>query len=296
MQVKDEVTRTIAEAIRHGLERLTPTERKAARILLANYPVPGLQTVAQFAKQAAVSHPTILRLVNKLGCDSYSDFQQMLRDELEARLRSPLTKSVVRRQGTVEAEKDFLEDYGRSVVASISTSLREIPRAEFDGAIALLADTRRPVSILGGRLTASLALQFYAHLRELRPRVDLIDRQTASWAESLLDVGQHDILIAFDIRRYQDDVIAFAKEAASRGADVLLFTDEWLSPIAAVARHVFALRTSVISNWDSFAALCAVVEAIIAKLSSERWGDVKRRIEKLETIRENLGSGRTQER
>src|ERR1700676_437645 len=99
MAMKDKVTHTIAEVIRQGLERLTPTERKAARILLANYPVPGLQTVALFAKQAEVSHPTILRLVSKLGFDSYSAFQQTLRDELEARLRSPLTKPVVHRNG-----------------------------------------------------------------------------------------------------------------------------------------------------------------------------------------------------
>ena len=46
---------SIAETIRQGLSRLTPTERKPALALLANYPVPGLETVAQFAKRAGVS-------------------------------------------------------------------------------------------------------------------------------------------------------------------------------------------------------------------------------------------------
>src|SRR4051812_4605123 len=83
---------SIAETIRQGLGDLTPTERKPALALLANYPVPGLEPVAQFAKRAGVSGPTILRLVAKLGFPSYPRFQQALRDELEQRVRAPLAK------------------------------------------------------------------------------------------------------------------------------------------------------------------------------------------------------------
>src|SRR5260370_21715401 len=81
---------SIAETIRQGLGLLTPTERKPALALLANYPVPGLEPVAQLAKRAGVSGPTVLRLVAKLGFTSYPRFQQPLRDEHEQRGRAPL--------------------------------------------------------------------------------------------------------------------------------------------------------------------------------------------------------------
>ena len=90
--VKQKSGLSIAETIRQGLGRLTPTERKPALVLLANYPVPGLEPVAQFAKRAGVSGPTILRLVAKLGFSSYPTFQQALRDELELRGQAPLAK------------------------------------------------------------------------------------------------------------------------------------------------------------------------------------------------------------
>src|SRR5450432_3290372 len=90
--VKQKSGLSIAETIRQGLGRLTPTERKPALALLANYPVPGLEPVAQFAKRAGVSGPTILRLVAKLGFASYPRFQQALRDELELRVQAPLAK------------------------------------------------------------------------------------------------------------------------------------------------------------------------------------------------------------
>ena len=280
---------SIAETIRQGLGRLTPTERKPALALLANYPVPGLETVAQFAKRAGVSGPTILRLVAKLGFASYPRFQQALRDELELRVQPPLAK-VGARQRATRPDGDFVNKYAGAIIANIERSLREVPRSEFKGALDLLADRRRRISLVGGRFSGSVALQFYLHLRELRPQVHLVSGQTATWVEHLLDFGRKDVLIVFDIRRYQDDVVRFAQEAAGLGADIVLFTDHWLSPIAAVARHVFALRTDMPSSWESFAALSALTEIMVARLQELSWGDAKRRMERLEKIRNRLKS------
>jgi DNA-binding MurR/RpiR family transcriptional regulator len=285
--VKRATDLSIADTIRQGLGRLTPTERKPALALLANYPVPGLETVAQFAKRAGVSGPTILRLVAKLGFASYPRFQQALRDELEQRLQPPLAK-VAAHHRAGRADPDFVNRYGRAIIANIERSLGELPRSEFKGALELLGDRRRRLSLVGGRFSASVALQFYLHLRELRPQVHLVSGQTATWVEHLLDFGRKDVLIVFDIRRYQDDVVRFAKEAASLGADIVLFTDHWLSPIAAVARHVFALRTTMPSSWESFAALSALTEIMVARLQALNWGEAKRRMERLEKIRNRL--------
>lgn len=280
---------SIAQAIRQSLGRLTATERKPALALLANYPVPGLEPVAQFAKRAGVSGPTILRLVAKLGFSSYPRFQQALRDELELRGQAPLAKIGARPLGQWPSG-DVYSQYGRAIVSNIETSLGEVPRSEFRGTLELLADRSRRISLLGGRFSGSVALQFYLHLRELRPRVQLIGGQTATWVEHLLDFGSKDVLIVFDIRRYQDDVIRFAREAAAQGADIVLFTDQWLSPIAAVARHVFALRTAIPSSWESFGAPSALTEILTACLQAKSWGEAKQRMQRLEKIRSRLGS------
>lgn len=90
----------------------------------------------------------------------------------------------------------------------------------------------------------------------------------------------------FDIRRYQDDVVALAREAASRGATVICFTDRWMSPAARVARHIIALRTTAPSNWDSSLALLAVIEVLLAKLTRETGETAKPRIEAVEMLRQ----------
>ncbi|HYP62397.1 MAG TPA: MurR/RpiR family transcriptional regulator [Acidocella sp.] len=284
----DTAALSIAETIRQSLARLTPTERRPALALLANYPVPGLEPVAQFARRSGVSGPTILRLVAKLGFPSYPDFQKALRDELELRLQTPLAKAARPDRRSPAPARDFIDSYGRAMIANVERSLAEVPRPVFEAAVELLADRRRRVLLMGGRFTGSVALQFYLHLRELRPRVQLVSGQTATWVEHLLDIGRQDLLVVYDIRRYQEDVVRFARQAAGLGASVILFTDQWLSPIAAIARHVFALRTSMPSSWESFAALSALTEAMVVRIHERRWGEAKQRMERLETMRGRL--------
>ena len=72
-------------------------ERRAAQALIADYPLTGLKTVAEFAIRAGVSSPTILRFVSRLGFQNYADFQSALQSELIEQVQSPLLRT--RRRG-----------------------------------------------------------------------------------------------------------------------------------------------------------------------------------------------------
>ena len=159
-----------------------------------------------------------------------------------------------------------------------------LPGSEFEAAIRLLADRKRTVHVLGGRFTAAIAAYLYAHLRVLRPNVHLVEGPSATWPEGILDMGRRDVLVVFDIRRYQSEVVRFAEQAAGRGATVVLFTDQWLSPISRVAKHIFPVRIDVPSRWDSAAATMVLVEAVIAGVSDRHWLEVKDRVHTLEGL------------
>jgi len=275
---------TTAEAIRQLYGDLTPTERKPAQTLLANYPFAGLETVAKFAERSGVSGPTILRLVAKLGYSGYAGFQQNLRDELQAQMQSPLTK---RPDSTGEANgrrPNFLEGFGEAVTSNIQQTLDSVHQSEFDAVVALLVDEKRPLYLLGGRFTSAVANYFYQHLHTLRPNVQMISGHESSWRNYLLDAGRRHVLVVFDIRRYQPDVIHFAEESARRGATVVLFTDQWLSPVSGVARHMLTARIAVPSSWDSMIGMFLIVEALIARISEKMWPMVKSRVEELDMM------------
>ena len=94
------------------------------------------------------------------------------------------------------------------------------------------------------------------------------------------------MLVVFDIRRYSDEVAELARLAASRGATVVLFTDQWLSPVSRVARHVLPAHVVAPSVWDSSAGLLLLVEAVLSAVASELGPEARRRLTAIEKLRE----------
>eukprot|EP00873_Tetraselmis_striata_P024947 jgi/Tetstr1/445211/TSEL_033009.t1 len=287
------MTKSLAEDIREKLGSCTATERRAALALLANYPVLGLGTVAQFASAAGVSSPTILRFAARMGFSTYAALQTRLRTELEDQLKSPLAK------GPESAAEPGVLDFADIACTNISDTFRQLPRTELEAVVALLDDEKRTLYLLGGRFTDALARYMAAHLRILRGRVVHVAGQEGNWRDYLVDMGRKDVLIVFDIRRYQSDLARLSVAAANLGVTIVLVTDSWLSPIASVATHVLPARVSVPSPWDSSAALMVIAETLIAGVTAADPERSKRRISMLEIYRDDddpkRRSGRTGE-
>lgn len=270
---------SVAERVRRDLASLTPNEKRAAQRLLADYPVAGLGTVAAFGAAAGVSAPTVLRMIAKLGFGSFGDFQNALRAELAAQSETPLMK------GSDFSADDQLHRFAEATIANLRESIANIPRGEFEAIVGLLADRNRPVHVLGGRFTDALADYMVAHLRVLRPRVRRITGQRYGWLDQLLDVGKRDVFVLFDIRRYSEDLDELARVASQRGATVTLFTDQWLSPISRVAKHVLPARVVVPSMWDSSAGLLLLVEALLSAIAAELGPTARNRLTAIERMR-----------
>jgi len=287
----------VSERVRRDLQNYTAAERRVAQSLLSDYPVAGLETVARFANRAGTSGPTILRFVTRLGFKSYAEFQNRLRGEVQERLQGPIDRYPALRSwgegGKVQ------ERVGSALCRNIERAVRSVSPKDYVRITELLCDRKRTVFCLGGRFTQTLAAYFHHCLRELRPGVRLVREGSASWADYLLDVEQGDVLLVFDFRRYQRDVLEFASGAAAQGAVIVLITDIWNSPIAALASHVVACPVEVPTAFDSAVGGLAMVEVMVAG-AVERLGDnAKRRIEMLEALRRPfhlesvpLGAGR----
>lgn len=273
--------------VRDAMRELTPSERRAAQALLASYPLLGLETVARFAGQAGVSAPTILRFVARLGFPSYADFQRRLKGEVEARLLSPLEKV----DAGAPTKRHPRTAFAEAVAQNVAETFRRLPSGDFEAVAELLADARRPLHFIGGRFTDGLARYVTAHLRIVRPNVAALDGQRANWRDQLLDMGGRDVLFIIDIRRYQDDLVDLAADAVRRKATVVLLTDQWLSPVARMARHVLPARVAVPSAWDSTVALLALLEALVADVTARRGPEARARMAAIEALRGGPGPG-----
>ena len=273
---------TIAERIRERFASLTRAERQLADALLANYPVAGLASITTFAKSAGVSTPTVLRTAKKLGYSGFPAFKSALRAELKATLSNPISKH---EKWTASApDGHILNTFADAVLENLRRSLSQIDHNAFDEVTELLADPDVPIHIAGGRITHTLADYLFTHLQVVREDVVLLQASASLWPHSLLNMKAGDALLIFDIRRYENDLIELATLAHRQGVDIILFTDQWMSPIAALAKHAFNVRIEVPSAWDSSVATLFLIEALIASIEEASWAEASTRMQRLESI------------
>jgi DNA-binding MurR/RpiR family transcriptional regulator len=273
----------VGEAVRERLDSLSPAERKLARVLLASYPIAGLESVARFAERAGVSPPTVTRFITKLGFRGYPEFQESLRHEVQARLSSPLTR--YRDEPAQRGTDSVLNDALGVASHNLKATLDVLSHRDANEAVERLSDVRRGVWVLGGRVSAPLARYLAAQLHLLRPGIGLVDAERSSPAQQLIDMRKADVLVVFDFRRYQADTIESARVAAAQGCNVILFTDPWLSPASAYARQVITSSVDTVGPFDSLVGAMAVVEAVVAAVLSRLGPRAQSRMQNLERLR-----------
>jgi DNA-binding MurR/RpiR family transcriptional regulator len=191
---------------------------------------------------------------------------------VSARLSSPLDKHAGR-PGT--ARGGALQRTERLLCGGIRSSFARLPPAEFEQAVRLLADSGRGITLIGGRFSSMLAEYLAAHLRILRPRVQVLSAAGPDRVSSMLDLRRRDVLVAFDYRRYQHDTVRLAMTAKEQGATLIAFTDPYLSPLAARADVILTSSVESPSPFDALTPAVALVEALIAALV-DRLGDAPR--------------------
>jgi DNA-binding MurR/RpiR family transcriptional regulator len=278
----------VGELVRQRLDSLSPAERRLARVLLASYPIAGLESVARFAERAGVSPPTVTRFITKLGFRGYPEFQESLRHEVQARLSSPLERY------RDEPAQDSAIKTALDVSAhNLQATLDLLSERDVKEAIELLSDVRRRIMVLGGRVSGPLARYLAGQLHLLRPGIDLVDSERSAPAQQLIDMRKTDVLVVFDYRRYQKDTIESTRVAAGRGCDVILFTDQWLSPASAFARQVLVTSVETVGPFDSLVGAMALVEALVAAVLAKLGSHAEARMQNLERLRAEgvLGSG-----
>ncbi|WP_246191378.1 MurR/RpiR family transcriptional regulator [Aureimonas leprariae] len=267
--------------------RLTPSEEKVVQAILADYPVAALGTATSLARRAGVSDPTVVRLVAKLGFEGFADFQARLLAEVESRLQSPLTMLAAKRREL--GGETGVARYLHSVGAALERTESLVPLQLYDRACKLLLEAKGEVLVLGGRFSRNVAGMLASYLVQLRPRVVDLGRLSPDEFDRLIDLDRRDLLIVFDYRRYQSDVVAFARQANARKVPVILFTDPWRSPIAEFADVALIAEGEAGSPFDTLAPAVAQMEALVAHALGRTRGQERRRMEALERVRGSNG-------
>lgn len=278
---------SIREELAHTTLVLTSAEAKIVQVLLADYPMSGLGTATRLAKAAGVSDPTVMRLMIKLGYGGFAAFQSKLLAEIESRLHSPLLMMEAKRPAN--SSEGTVNDYFHSVSDSLERTRTAVASQSYGRAAKMLLDCKGQVVLLGGRFSRHIASMLAGYLVQFRPGVHDIGSLAPTDFDLLIDLGKRDLLVVFDYRRYQSDVVNFARQARERGMGILLFTDPWLSPISELADLTLIAAIEANSPFDTLATAVVQMETVFAHALESEGQTVRKRIEDIESIRRANG-------
>ena len=277
-----EAAQTISDQIHGMLDDLTRAERQLAQSVLENYPASGLGPLSALAKDAGVSVPTVARMVQKLGYSGYPDFQAALREELRAKVKTPIAKHDTWAEAAPSGH--ILNRFTEAVIDNIRHTLGQIDPEAFDHACDLSADENRHLFIVGGRITHTLAEYLFLHMQVIRPDVTHVQSTSNTWPHYLLNAKKGDVFVIFDVRRYENNTLMLAELAHERGALIILMTDQWRSPVHQMATVCLSNRIVVPSAWDSATTTMLLMETMISSVQNLNWTQTKTRIEGLEDM------------
>ena len=201
---------------------------------------------------------------------------------LEATLSSPITKHDSWAANAPDTH--ILNRFADAVMENMRQTLRQIDPEVFNAVAQVLSERDRHIHVVGGRITRSLADYFFTHMQVIRSGLTLVASNSNTWPHFVLNMNEGDVLIAFDIRRYEHDILRLAEMAAKKGVILVLFTDQWGSPAAKHATYSFHSRIEAPSAWDSSVVTMFILEALISAVETHTWDDTKERMKTLDEL------------
>jgi DNA-binding MurR/RpiR family transcriptional regulator len=216
----NESVRTLVQGV-----RLTPTQRRIARELIAHDGTVGYLSASEVAELAQVSQPSVTRFAMALGFDGYPALRRHLRTlSADAPAEQP--------DGANDLQRAVGEEMGN--LARLADALAD--PAAVHAAAGLLAASR-PLPVLGLRAAAPLAGYFGYFAAKIHPDVRVLDAGGSLLAERLeqaADAGAR-ALLAFALPRYPRELLDAIAVGRAAGLAVVVVTDSPVSPAADLA-------------------------------------------------------------
>jgi RpiR family transcriptional regulator, carbohydrate utilization regulator len=261
----------LMERLSRGLERLRPSERKVAELVLHDPARAMRLSMAAVAGAAGVSEPTVMRFCNGLGFDGFQSFKYALAEALAIGI--PVTHSAIRLEDPVDAVAAKIFDH---TLSSLDRTRRSLDADAVAAAVDLLLGARDVLFVGQGAsgIIAQDALQ-QAVLFGV-PCAAPADLHQQFMSASMCRAGS--VLVAISNTGRTTSILDIAAQGKRRGAKVIGITGG-PGPLLEVAHVGVVLRTfedtDIYTPTISRLAGMVLIDVLAAPEHLERLGQMK---------------------
>lgn len=271
----------ISEKIKSIYPTLSKGQKKIANAILNDYDKTAYLTAAKLGQLVGVSESTVVRFADELGFEGYSQFQhavqELVRTKLTPNQRIEVTKQRIGRG-------DVIDSVMESDINKIKYTFERLDRKVFSDAVDAILSAKT-IYITGARSSEPLARLLSYNLSLIFDNVRLVvPTSSAEVFEQMFSVGEDDTVIAFSFPRYSTKMVKAVKYARQMGANVVVFTDSNISPLAEYAHCLLTAQSDMASYMDTLVAPMSIINAIIIEITRRREKEITARFDALEQL------------
>lgn len=268
----------LIQRIQAQQSQLTPKGRVLSEHILASPRKVVFMTIKELAEHCGVSEATVVRFMGQLGFKGYNDFQQALRDVVDAELtlleRLDLT-DLMSPGGKLLSRVIFEE------IENLKLLAESVDLAAADRIVDLLAQ-RPQVFVIGSRLSYTFAYYLGWSLSKIRSGIQILkasDNTTIDW---LTIAPPEALVVLLATTRYPNDLIKTAKAVRRQEKTLVAVADSASCPLIQFAHESLIAPSRHIPFIGSPAALSCLINFLAQQLASKRGDALKIHQTKLE--------------
>ena len=263
---------------------LTPKGRILGEYILANPRKAVFMTTKELANTCNVSEATVVRFVNQLDYDSYSAFQQELRDfvDTELTLLDRTDISALQKPGTdrlsrvIFEEMDNLKQFFESVEMDVLNKVVDY------------LEKSSTIYVVGSRISFTFAYYLGWSLTKVRQNIHILKGSDSTAIDWLSIAEPQSLVIIIATSRYPNELIKLGKMTRRLDHTLLVVTDSPLCPLNQFAHLSLIAPSKHIPFIGSPTTISCIINYLILELASRDGGRLKMHQEKLEqAYREN---------
>ncbi|MEV4916850.1 MurR/RpiR family transcriptional regulator [Streptomyces tirandamycinicus] len=259
-----------------GGHRLSPGQRRIAQYITDNLTEAAFLSITDLADRVGVSQPSVTRFAASVGFSGYPALREALQ---------PIALSAVAGSPeTVESRRNELQTAVDAEIANLESLRRRF--ADTGQVLEVGRELARsvPLTILGLRISTSLAEYFAYAARRIHPDVRLVSRGGSVAYDALLQSREAGgtWVLAFAMPRHAKETLAAMRAARRTGLRTALITDLTLGPLVDEADVALTAGTGSRLVFDSYSAPGVLSAAILQAMADADPERTQQRLEQYE--------------
>jgi DNA-binding MurR/RpiR family transcriptional regulator len=251
--------------------------QQVAQYLLNNPEDAAIFTIVEIARRAGVPPSAITRFAKELDFDGFAGLQAMFKqrllgprmsyaDRLQAvnRQVAPAGRSSDA-QGDPRDPHQVAETFIQAAFDALLRLREDVAEAALTPFVDALQEAKA-VHIAAARGAFGVGSYTYYGLSRIGKRAFLLDNLGSMRAEQLAAMDADDALLVITFDDYTPETVELAKNAHASGRTVLAITDNELSPVASVARHVLYVKEARLGHFRSQVPAMVLCQTLVMSL------------------------------